>query len=55
MPGAHKDLHKTAHGYLKEYGVPKQYSPFVAAVISYTLPILPLCLAMAGTRQRCQC
>jgi hypothetical protein len=26
--------------------VPNEYSPFVAAVISYTLPILPLFLAI---------
>ena len=34
--------------------MPKQYSPFVAAVISYTLPILPLCLAMAIIRSMAQ-
>jgi hypothetical protein len=27
--------------------VPKEYSPFVAAVVSYSLPILPFFLAIA--------
>ena len=42
----HGYLHKASHGYIKDF-VPKEYSPFVAAVISYTLPILPFCLAFA--------
>ena len=45
----HVTLHKMSHGYIREF-LPTQYSPFVAAVISYTLPILPFCLAIAVFR-----
>ena len=46
----HGYLHKASHGYIKDF-VPKEYSPFIAAVVSYTLPILPFCLAIAIFRQ----
>ena len=36
----HDNLHRTAHGWIEGF-VPKAYSPFVAAVISYALLVCP--------------
>ena len=40
----HDTLHRTAHGWIEGF-VPKSYSPFVAAVISYALLVLPFLVA----------
>jgi len=40
----HDALHRTAHGWIEGF-VPKQYSPFVAAVVSYALLVLPFLCA----------
>jgi hypothetical protein len=40
----HDALHRTAHGWIEGF-VPKSYSPFVAAVISYALLVLPFLVA----------
>jgi hypothetical protein len=40
----HDNLHRTAHGWIEGF-VPKAYSPFVAAVISYALLVCPFLVA----------
>ena len=40
----HDTLHRTAHGWIEGF-VPRSYSPFVAAVISYALLVLPFLVA----------
>ena len=40
----HDTLHRTAHGWIEGF-VPKSYSPFVAAAISYALLVLPFLVA----------
>ena len=40
----HDNLHRTAHGWIEGF-VPKAYSPFVAAVISYALLVFPFLVA----------
>ena len=40
---AHDWSHKYIHENIRDF-VPKEYSPFIAAVITYSLPLLPVCV-----------
>ena len=45
LSAAHDWSHKYIHENIRDY-VPKEYSPFVAAVITYSLPLLPVCVVI---------
>ena len=45
LSAAHDWSHKYIHENIRDY-VPKEYSPFIAAVITYSLPLLPVCVVI---------
>ena len=45
LSAAHDWSHKYIHENIRDF-VPKEYSPFIAAVITYSLPLLPVCVVI---------
>ena len=45
LSAAHGWSHKYIHENIRDF-VPKEYSPFIAAVITYSLPLLPVCVVI---------